>query len=443
MADFTFTQSIDLDDNWDVIVVGGGPAGSTAAVAAAREGATTLLIESIGCLGGMGTAGLVPAWCPFSDKEKLIYRGLAEKVFTLSKAQQPHVAPDAMDWVPIDPEGLKRIYDKLVIDAGVTVRFFTTLTAVQRDEAGGVDAIITASKSGLVALRAKVYVDCTGDGDLAAWAGAEFEKGDENGDLQAATHCFDLSGVDDYHYKSGPWLHPHNPDSPAHRIKDDPNFPDIPDPHMCNNTRGSGTVGFNAGHVFGVDSTDPASLTEAIMLGRRMAKQYRDALAAYHPAAFASSHVVNTGSLMGIRESRRIVGDYRLTIDDYLARKSFPDEIGRNCYYVDIHGSRKNVKGTPEAMKKGSHRYGPGESHGIPYRCLTPRSLRNVLAAGREVSADRAVNGSLRVMPPCLTMGEAAGLAAAMAAGTPDANVHEVNTDTLRERLRAYGAYLP
>ncbi len=443
MPTVSFTRSLDLDDTWDVIVAGGGPAGCTAATAAAREGARTLLIESTGCLGGMGTAGLVPAWCPFSDKEKLIYRGLAERVFTLSKAQQPHVADDAMDWVPIDPEGLKRIYDDLVTDAGATVRLFTTLAAVQRDEHGGVNAIITASKAGLRALRAKVFVDCTGDGDLAAWAGADFEMGDEEGNLQAATHCFDLAGVNDYHYRHGPWLHPGNPHSPAHLIKDDPDFPDILDAHLCNNTLGPGTVGFNAAHLYGVDSTDPASLSDAMMLGRRMAKQLRDALAAYHPAAFASSYVVNTGALMGIRESRRIVGDYRLTLDDYLARKSFPDEICRNNYYVDIHGSRKDANGTPKSMKEGTHRYGPGESHGIPYRCLTPRDLRNVLTAGRDVSADRAVHGSIRVMPPCLAMGEAAGLAAAMAATTADANVHAVDTDDLRDRLRGYGAWLP
>src|ERR1700722_17766471 len=108
------TRSLPLDDSWDVIVVGGGPAGSTAAAAAAREGAKTLLIEFSGALGGSGTSALVPAWCPFSDKEKIIYRGLAERVFEECKAGMPHVPKDKLDWVAIDPERLKRVYDKLV-----------------------------------------------------------------------------------------------------------------------------------------------------------------------------------------------------------------------------------------------------------------------------------------------------------------------------------------
>src|ERR1700722_7468038 len=119
------TRSLPLDDSWDVIVVGGGPAGSTAAIAAAREGAKTLLIEQTGALGGSGTSALVPAWCPFSEKEKIIYRGLAEKVFTRAKKDLRHVKKGALDWVPIEAETLKRVYDDLVTEAGVTVLFHT------------------------------------------------------------------------------------------------------------------------------------------------------------------------------------------------------------------------------------------------------------------------------------------------------------------------------
>jgi len=397
-------------------------------------------------LGGMGTSGLIPAWCPFSDKEKIIYRGLAEKILTLNKSQQPHVADDALDWVPIDAEGLKRIYDDLVTEAGATVRLFTVLTGVRCDDAGGVDVLLAASKAGLTALRAKVYVDCTGDGDLAAWAGATFEMGGPHGELQPATHCFVLSGVSDYHYKHGPILHRANPNSPAYDIKDDPAYPDIVDVHMCNNTLGAGAVGFNAGHLWDVNPIDPASITRAMMLGRRIARQLRDGLAAYHPAAFGGGYLAATGSLMGVRETRRIVGDYMLTLDDYLARKSFADEICRNSYFVDVHstpGQAETMGRGMDAIEQRSHRYGPGESHGIPYRCLTPKGLRNVLVAGRNVSADRQVHGSVRVMPPCLAMGEAAGLAAAIAAGTETADVHAVDTDDLRARLAGHGVYLP
>lgn len=436
-------SEIPLLGSWDVIVAGGGPAGCTAAAAAAREGARTLLIEATGSLGGMGTSGLVPAWCPFSDMEKIIYRGLALKVFETLKAQMPHVSKEAMDWVPIEPEKLKVIYDDLVQESGATVLFNTQLGAVETDEDGRVQALITASKNGLQALQAKVYIDCTGDADVAAWAGAEYLKGDTGtGELMPATHCFTLGNVDEYAYLHGPMLHNNNKNSPIFDILASGKYPEIPDSHICNNVIAPRTVGFNAGHLWDVDNTDAFSVSAALMQGRKLAAAYREALAEHLPAAFGSSFVANTGSLMGIRETRRITGDYVLSVDDYVNRRTFEDEICRNSYFIDIHGTEKEEKqqgGKPEVIK----RYGPGESHGIPYRCLTPRSLRNVLVAGRSISCVREVQGSVRVMPVCLAMGEAAGIAAAMAAARPDHDVHAVDVPQLRRRLQEEGAYLP
>lgn len=432
-----------LNNSWDVIVVGGGPAGCTAAVAAAREGAATLLIEATGSLGGMGTVGLVPAWCPFSDKEVVIYRGLGMKVFETLKEQMPHVSKEAMDWVPIEPEKLKRVYDELVLEAGVKVLFQTLLGSVETDDEGNIIALITASKSGLQALQAKVYIDCTGDADVAAWAGAEYLKGDtQTGALMPATHCFSLGNVDEYAYLNGPYLHNNNKSSPIFDILKSGKYPLIPDSHICNNLIAPRTVGFNAGHLWDVDNTDAFSISEALMQGRKLAAIYRDALADFLPASFGNSYVANTGALMGVRETRRIIGDYVLTVDDYVNRRSFEDEICRNSYFIDIHGTEEEEKrsgGKPEVIK----RYGPGESHGIPYRCLTPRLLKNVLVAGRSISCEREVQGSVRVMPVCLAMGEAAGIAAAMAVHLPGNNVHTVDISILRKRLKEEGAFLP
>lgn len=183
------SRSIPLNTDYDVIVVGGGPSGCTAAAAAARTGAKTLLLEATGSLGGMGTSGLVPAWCPFSDKERIIYRGLAETVFERSKALSPHVAPTDVDWVPIDPEGLKRIYDDLMQEYGVTVLFNTFLCDVDAEN-GEVHAIVTANKAGFTAYSAKTYIDCTGDGDLAVWAGARYEF-EEDGEPMPSTFSCD------------------------------------------------------------------------------------------------------------------------------------------------------------------------------------------------------------------------------------------------------------
>lgn len=440
------SNAVPLHDDWDVIVLGGGPAGCTAAAAAAREGAKTLLIESTGSLGGMGTSALVPAWCPFSDKEKIIYKGLAEKVFTASKEGSAHIKPGAMDWVPIDPEKLKRIYDDLVLEAGAKILFHTMLAGVEAAD-GKVETIIVANKSGLSAYRASVFIDCTGDADLSAWAGAEFHKGDAKGEkIMPATHCFVLSNVDEYGLLNGPTLHSHNPNSPIYDILASGKYPQIPDSHICSNIIGPRTVGFNAGHVWNVDNTQPESVSEALVQGRKMAAAYRDALAEFVPKAFANSFLAQTGSLIGIRETRRIVGDYVLTLQDYLDRRSFPDEICRNSYFIDVHWAKEEAGRQAKdnaGWEAKTFRYEKGESHGIPYRCLTPKGLSNVLVAGRSISCDQIVQGSVRVMPVCLAMGEAAGVAAGMAYSGKNVDVHQVDVKSLRGKLLKYGAYLP
>jgi len=443
MSTYSLSQEIPLDDSFDVIVVGGGPSGCTAAAAAARAGAKTLLIESTSVLGGMGTSGLVPAWCPFSDREKIIYRGLASRIFEAAKGAMRHISPEEVDWVAIDAEALKRIYDETVSSAGATVLFQTILSAVDRDAEGVVQAIVVSNKGGLSAYRAKTYVDTTGDADLAAWAGAEYQKGDARGELMPATHCFLLSNVDTYAYQYGEDLYTGNRNSPIHQIVASGRYPLVKDTHMCAALAGPATVGFNAGHLWDVDSCDPYNLSRALMEGRKIAAQIRDGLAEFHPA-FHNAHLVATGSLLGVRESRRIVGDYILTLEDYVARRSFPDEICRNSYFLDIHAAKHEIEQTKQTnlqWERFAH-YAKGESHGIPYRCLTPKGLANVLVAGRSISCERVVQGSVRVMPVCLAMGEAAGLAAALAA-RGDGNTHRVDVAHLRHCLKEEGAYLP
>ncbi len=441
MKTIEFKQNLELNCDYEVIVVGGGPSGCTAAAASAREGAKTLLIEATGALGGMGTSGLVPAWCPFTDYEKIIYRGMAEKVLKAGIDGMPHVASDRYNWTPIDPELLKRIYDDLVTENGAEVLFNSMLSAVNTDDQGSVESIVVANKAGLTAYKADVYIDCSGDADLAFWAGAEYEKGDEEGDLQPATHCFMLANVDDYGYIYGKNLHGGNPESPIHKITAEGKYPLIPDKHSCNNHVVPGVVGFNAGHIWGVDNTKPQTVSNALIQGRKIAYEFEKALAEYAPKAFANAKLVATGSLIGIRETRRIIGDYYLTVEELMEFKSFDDEICRNAYYIDVHGKKKQ---TGKKHEGGDFfRFPQGKSHGLPYRCLTPKGIKNVLVAGRSISTDRQTQGSTRVMPVCLAMGEAAGIAAKMAATENSGDVHAVNTDSLRDKLKEHGAYLP
>lgn len=445
MPQYTFTRSLEIDSQWDVIVAGGGPAGCAAAAAAARAGARTLLLEQAQALGGSGTTALVPAWCPFSDKTQIIYRGLAEKVFRASQLGTPHVPKEQLDWVPINPEQLKRVYDDLMEEFGVEVWFHTVLSAVETAADGGsVDALIVSNKGGLRALKARVYIDCTGDGDLAAWAGAEFQKGDEAGVMQPATHCFVISNVNEAGMKAlpGPLFGGH-PLSPIHAILASGRYPEIPDTHLCHSKIGPATEGFNAGHLFHVDNTDPASISKAARDGRRLAEAYHRAFVEFVPGVFGESFLAMTGTQVGIRETRRIVGDYVLTLADWIARRTFDDEICRNAYFIDLHTTQEEARKKLNLVADRYERYKAGESHGIPYRCLTPKGLRNVLVAGRNISVERSVHGSIRVMPVCLSMGEAAGLAAALAARVDSANVHRVDITELRTGLRDAGAYLP
>lgn len=419
-----------VSDGWDVIVVGGGPSGCAAATASAREGAKTLLIEGTGALGGMGTSGLLNAWCPFTDGEKIIYKGIAEKVFLESNKGVPHVKQN--DWVPINGEYLKLVYDDLVTAQGVSVLFFSTMAAVEMKQKGVVDAIVVANKAGLTTYKAKVFIDCTGDGDLAAWAGAGYVMGDERGDVQQGTLCFHVSNVDPYAFSlMGGTVHTNRENSPIHSICGNPKYPLVMDKHMNDKLIGPGILGFNAGHVT-VNSTDPVSLTQAMMKGRKIAQQLHEGLVEFAPTAFAASTLSSTASLMGIRESRRIKCDYTFTLEDWLARREFDDSIGRNSYYIDVH--KQDATKYP--------RYNKGESHGIPFSCLTPVDLKNVMVAGRCISTDSYAHGSLRVMPPSLVTGEAVGVAAGLISKSKSPDIHNVNIQQLKKRLKDVGQLL-
>ena len=439
-----------MNTEYDVIVIGGGPAGCAAAVSAAREGSKTLLIEQTTILGGMATGGYVTAWCPYSDREKIIYRGLAERILNESKSKTIHVPAEQTDWVPLDPESLKVIYDNLMIEFGVDILFNTTFIDPIMKSDDTVSHIIVSNKGGMIAYQAKIFIDASGDGDLAVRAGADYEKGDAEGTIMPSSLCFLISNVELYAYQFHPQygsvhgsMHPNNKKSFIHLLPADDRFPLIKDLHLCHNIVGPGTIGFNAGHIFNVDATDPLSVSAAIVTGRQIAKQFHDAMKLYFPEAFAGSYLVSTAPALGIRESRRIIGDYQLTTEDYLNKADFDDEICRNSYYLDIHYTEEEFKrfsaGEIDEAKRTA-RYAPGESHGIPYRALLPRGLKNVIVAGRSVSSDRNINGSVRVMPVCLAMGEAAGIAAHMATHA-EADTRAIDVQSLREKLREYGAY--
>lgn len=431
-----FRREIPVRQEVDVFVAGGGPAGCAAALAAARQGRSVFLAERHTCLGGMGTAGMVPVFMQFSDGVSFLAGGVGHEIAErLARA----CGFELRDCLAIQAEVLKRLYDDLLLDAGVGFTFETALIAVEKESADRVGLAVLAAKSGLFAVRAKVFIDATGDGDLAAWAGAPFEKGDAEGSLMPGTLCSLWANVD--------WEAVAKGGLGAGESQLESAFRDgvftLPDRHLPGMWRvGDGIGGGNIGHTFGVDSTDERSVTKALLWGRKVILEYERYYKEYLKG-FERMALVATASLLGIRESRRILGDYVLNLEDFKGRAVFDDEIGRYAYPVDIHASKPdeaNYRKFAEEFR--TLRYGKGESYGIPYRVLVPRGLSNVLVAGRCVSADRYLQGSIRVMPGCYITGQAAGLAAALAI--------ERGTDTrgfpvaeLQRRLKAIGAFLP
>ena len=417
----------------DVFVAGGGPAGVAAAVAAARNGCEVFLAEGTGCFGGMGTASLIPLFVTMTDGVSLVAAGFCEEI--MNRMIDGGCIGSWYD-VRILPEVLKRIYDDIVTKAGVQYSFFTQVVDAAGHD-GKIDYVVLHGKSGFYAVKAKIYIDCTGDADMAALAGAQYEKGDENGVMQPGTLCSEWAGID---WNTAVEMDHHGPLEQAFR---DGVF-SAPDRHIPGIFKSVGFMGNGSfGHAFGMDGTDERSLTEAIVSMRKIIPDYEKYYKNYLNG-YENMVLVGTGSLMGVRETRRVVCDYRISLKDFVNRAEFEeDEIGRYCYPVDMHPSNASEEAYHESerMFRRDYRYGKGETYGIPYRILTPLGFDNLLVAGRCVSSDRYMLASIRVMPACFITGQAAGTAAAM---TKDSeNVRRIDTLLLRKKLREAGAYLP
>ncbi|MEY3664447.1 MAG: hypothetical protein RLZZ153_629 [Pseudomonadota bacterium] len=430
---------------FDVVVLGGGPAGIMAAASAARSGSRTLLVESYGFLGGMGTAAGVTNFCGLHANVhgtiKQVVHGLADALLgrmrELGGLNEPHsLFGNKIAAQAYDNAVFKVAADELVLSSGAQVLFHAQAVGVLMNSPGDIKALLVETKSGRQAILGKVFIDCSGDGDLAAHAGAPFEKGKDSAekeDMMYPSTMFRVHGVDAA--KAGDaWNHFGTLMEKAER--DGKRFPrktpiirpqKNPAEWRANVTQLANADGSP------VDGTDARQLSEAEVLGRRQIMEFFSFLRSYAPG-FEKSYLLEIAPQVGVRETRRVLGDYQLTEQDVLKCASFDDSIGVNGWMIEEHiAGNINFKWQDIPNCRGFNH--------LPYRMLLPIGQSNLLVAGRCASMTHGGQSAARVSGACFVMGQAAGTAASMAVNqkiTP----REVDIHQLQHELASTGAYI-
>lgn len=454
----------------DVVVVGGGTSGCIAAIAAARTGADTLLVERYGFLGGSATLG--NPYHGFMDGHgTLVVRGIADEMVQrlVAEGGSPghlrHMkwgpgAPSGIEYsaTPYDHEMLKYVLIMMCEESGVRLLLhaFLTDTISSANELGGV---IVYTKSGRRDLLAKVVVDATGDGDVAALAGAEFDYGGDQGQVQNVSLLFRLGNVDADRALAalqagdsplqgwGTW---HNKVTYGVRLGETETsmlgFQASVNADLGGETDGErkiilafhtirkGHASVNLTRTTNINGTSDEDLTRAEVEERKKAVAAVRALRQQKVPGFENCYLLSTAVQVGIRESRRIVGEYTLTKDDVLACARFPDGVSRGAYPIDIH----DPKGGPHQFTFLKN----GGSYDIPYRSLLPKRIDNLVIAGRAVSCDHEALGTVRQQATVAGIGHAAGTAAALAVKRNNVAPRNLDPVLLRRTLIEQKAYL-
>jgi hypothetical protein len=439
-------------DEYDVVVCGGGPSGVPAALAARRAGLKVLLIEATGQLGGVGTSAGVSHLLGgrTSDNkyacvggifkeitDELVRRGAAVDPLTIKDEKYPPYGwlKSLSVGVPFDPIAMTTLLDEKMLEAGVDVLYFTGCVdaIVQNDR---ITHIVAFNKSGLFAVPVKAVVDATGDADMAARSGCRFVKGrEEDGLMTPATLIFHVDQVDQD--ETAAYINEHN--SPRFReiIRSlrERGIWDFPyEIFISVQLHEKGTMMINTSRICDVDGTDGLSISRAMMQGRREVQKLM-AVMRDHIPGFRNARIKLVAPVLGVRETRRIVGEYVYTVQDVLDQVDFPDTIGFSGYGWDLPDpKRPSYQPMTESGKHLKRPYTP-----IPYRCMVPQPITNIICPGRAISVERDVLGPLREQAPCYAMGHAAGLAAVQAV-KEQVPFSKIDVDKLRAELRSQGA---
>ena len=421
-----------FDEICDVVVAGGGPSGFATALAAARSGSKVLLVERYGYLGGMASTGL--PFLKYGDGSKQRIFGIAGEFASRAISSGYATGNLARGWLPVDPEGVKFLFQEMVIESGVHLLLHSTVQGVSLKD-GSISSVSIFGKGGSRSIRGKTFVDCTGDGDLAAYSAVPFTVGREDGKTMGMSLLFSLGNVNVEEFRSalsGGWpglvrsrgiVIP--PEIKEATFLDEDRFM----PYITFSNR-PGEVTFNwVQQVLDRKPLDPEDLTAAEIEARRRIHLLFEKVIRPHIPGCSESFLARTASQMGVRESRRIVGLYTLTEDDCRSRRDFPDTVALCTYGFDLHASSRT---DAENVIIDSGFRGLIK---IPYRVMVPsQGPKNLLVAGRSVSADRMALSAIRVMVPCMSMGEAAGRAAHLAS-KEGIDVADVPIDRLRAML--------
>nr|WP_256369756.1 FAD-dependent oxidoreductase [Tropicimonas sp. IMCC6043] len=418
----------------DVCVVGGGMAGTAAALAAARRGARVVLVERAGFLGGAATAGAVSQFVGWHTRAgRKVVGGIGDDIvaeltglggadgfdwFTMSTGHR-------MDRIAYAPEILKVALDRLVRRAGIRVMFHATLCGVT-SEAGRIESVSVATSGGTWQITAHSFIDSSGDMTLLSEAGAEFLAEAESG-RQPATMMFAMAPVD--FERLGNVTREAKAEIVARGLASG----DLPRAALhYSPVPGAATAWFNISRV-SVDPTDPFSLAAGEMEGREQALQIARFLTANLPGCEAAQLMMMAPAL-GVRDTRRIRGEHVLTAAELRESTPFTDTIACGAYPIDIHHA--------DSAELTIEEFGETHFYRIPFRSLIPKGLVNLAAAGRGISAEAEAFAAVRVMPTAMATGQAAGLAAAMVAGSNSGDFRAIDSAVLRAGLRDAGAFL-